>query len=260
MVLLRLTPALRSRLDTPAPRLPEELREQIAAFLVDEEEERASSGRDDEDAKGAGGAGKEQGQRTVPHELLVRVSRWARGRNNLEDPDLYRLASLLRLTDVYAPPLPPREKSPELLAILADIQLQQDRRSYASLTSLAPAPHPSLIPLDDPFSFKSHKTPAEEWKEIRREVSAIANVGASMLAVGTGVWWVGGGRSYAARLCLALSGALAIAIIEGWLYWRFFSRLDAPPKASASAGKAARPGSGARRGLPRNGNIRAKKQ
>ncbi|BGP33377.1 hypothetical protein JCM10296v2_005177 [Rhodotorula toruloides] len=220
MVLLRLTPALRSRLDVLASRLPEELREQIAIFLVDEEEERASGGFDDDCAEGAGGAIKEQRDRTVPHELL----------------------------------------SPELLAILADIQLQQDRRSYASLSSLAPAPHPSLIPLDDPFSPKSHKTPAEEWKEIRREVSAIANVGASMLAVGTGVWWVGGGRSYAARLCLALSGALAIAIIEGWLYWRFFSRVDTTLEAKAGSGKAATRVGGRRRGVQRNSVKRVKTQ
>ncbi|KAJ8293857.1 hypothetical protein OF846_003116 [Rhodotorula toruloides] len=257
MVLLHLTPALRSRLGALAPRLPEEVRAQVGAFLVDEAEAQASSDAKADDCVDAEEVGKEQRQRTIPHELLVRVSRWGRGEEDLEDPDLYRLASLLRLTDVYAPPVAPREKSPELLAILADIQLQQDRLSYASLISLAPAPHPSLIPLDDPFSAK---TPAEEWQEIRREVSAIANVGASMLAVGTGVWWVGGGRSYAARLCLALSGALAIAIIEGWLYWRFFSRLNPAPKASASVGRTAARAGGAKRGLPRNGDSRGKKQ
>lgn len=125
---------------------------------------------------------------------------------------------------MHAPALPPREKvryllsllwlsfhahqalfarpqSFELLAILAQIQLDADRRSYASLTSLSPAPHPSLVPLHDPFDSTAYggpvKSVAEEWKEIRREVGAIVNVGASMLAVGTGLWWVGGGRSYA---------------------------------------------------------------
>lgn len=97
----------------------------------------------------------------------------------------------------------PRQ-SPELLAILADIQLGQDRVAYSSMTSLAPAPHPSLIPLHDPHDDAAHngrgrtKSVAEEWAEIRRELGAIVNVGASMLAVGTAVWWVGGGRSYAA--------------------------------------------------------------
>lgn len=96
---------------------------------------------------------------------------------------------------------PPRQ-SPELLAILSAIQLQQDRQTYAALTSLSSSPYPSSLPLTDPhdpaFTGRRAKTVAEEWNEIRREVGAIVNVGASMAAVGTAVWWVGGGRSYAA--------------------------------------------------------------
>lgn len=153
-------------------------------------------------------------------------------------------------------------QSPELLAILADIQLRQDRLAYSSMTTLAaPAPR-SLLPLDDPhdraYSSQPPKSVAEEWTEIRRELGAIVNVAASMLAVATAVWWVGGGRSYAAvsrrrkgstlflasspryflssdrlssdrsqRLGLAMAGAVAIAAIEGFLYWRFFAALSA---------------------------------
>lgn len=43
----------------------------------------------------------------------------ARGRAKADDPfcpDLYRLASLLRLTDVYAPPVAPREKVRSLVS------------------------------------------------------------------------------------------------------------------------------------------------
>ncbi|BGP17669.1 hypothetical protein JCM10213v2_005707 [Rhodosporidiobolus nylandii] len=206
--------------------LPLELRQLVAAHLVDEDgEEQGGMARDRHEGAGeAAEGGQEKGRRergalgrTIPHEVLVKVSRWAK-RDNLEDADQYRLANLLRLTDVYAPPLQPREK----------IQLEQDRASYATLTSLAAPPHPSLIPLNDAFDPSRYggkpKTAAEEWKEIRREVGAILNVGASMLAVGTAVWWVGGGRSYAARLSLAMAGAVAIAAIEAFLYYRFFTR------------------------------------
>ncbi|GAA5999581.1 TMEM199/VMA12 family protein [Rhodotorula paludigena] len=228
MVLLELTPALRDRLNALAPRLPPELQERVASHLVGSEDQAAQAGPRN-DATTAHTSHRALAGRTVPHEALVAVSRWANGAEGLEDRDQYRLASLLRLTDVYAPALPPREKSPELLAILAQIQLDADRRSYASLTSLSPAPHPSLVPLHDPFDSTAYggppKSVAEEWKEIRREVGAIVNVGASMLAVGTGLWWVGGGRSYAERLCLALAGAVAIAATEAFLYYRFFTRL-----------------------------------
>lgn len=94
--------------------------------------------------------------------------------------------------------LPPSQ-SPELLAILASIQLQQDRASYASMTSILGPQYISSLPLNDAFDPAVHggktKTMAEEWMEVRRQVGAIINVGASMMTVATGVWWVGGGRS-----------------------------------------------------------------
>ncbi|GAA5908815.1 hypothetical protein JCM5296_006462 [Sporobolomyces johnsonii] len=233
MVLLQLTPPLRARLDVISPLLPHELRERVGGYLVALSEQEDGSGAGSKDAEGGAGAGTEQTQRgsgTVPHELLVSVSRWARTKADLSSSDQYTLASLLRLTDVHAPPLPPREKSPELLAILSAIQLEQDRQTYAALTSLSSSPYTSSLPLTDPhdpaLTGQRAKTVAEEWNEIRREVGAIVNVGASMAAVGTAVWWVGGGRSYAARLSLALVGALAIAVIEAFLYYRFFTRQE----------------------------------
>ncbi|GAA5972161.1 hypothetical protein JCM11641_002524 [Rhodosporidiobolus odoratus] len=233
MVLLLLTSALQDRLDSLA--LPLELRQLVTAHLIDTPLNKVvgTEEGDTERVPGLATASEWSGterkaDRTIPHEVLLTVSRWAKGQDGLEDPDQYRLSSLLRLTNVHAPALQPREKSPELLAILSAIQLDQDRQSYAALTSLSAPPHPSLVPLNDLYDPARYggqpKTVAEEWKEIRREVGAILNVGASMLAVGTAVWWVGGGRSYAARLCLAMLGAVSIAAIEAFLYYRFFTR------------------------------------
>ncbi|BGP41411.1 hypothetical protein JCM10449v2_005391 [Rhodotorula kratochvilovae] len=246
MVLLQLTPALRDRLDALAPRLPLELRDRVASHLAVEGD--TGAGKEgaravmDSESVVHGGAGEQP--RTIPHELLVETSTWARGRDDLDDRDDFRLASLLRLTDVHAPPPPPRVKSPELLAILSSIQLTQDRAAYASLTSLRPAPHPSLVPLHDPYDSSAlgsaAKSPAEEWREIRRELSAIVNVGASMAAVGTAVWWVSFGYSYVERILLSLAGAIAIAAIEAFLYYRFFTHLSreeaAAPKRAGAAG------------------------
>lgn len=99
MVLLHLTPALRSRLDALAPRLPRELRAQVGAFLVDEAEVRTSSGEQASGRPGAVEAMKEQGQRTVPHELLARVSRWARGKEDLEDPGAHAFEQCQRTSE-----------------------------------------------------------------------------------------------------------------------------------------------------------------
>ncbi|GAA5825013.1 hypothetical protein JCM11251_006063 [Rhodosporidiobolus azoricus] len=271
MVLLQLSPALQDHLSALLPQLPLELRELVASHLVNSEAETVPTpveslevGREERraDEKPGGKDGKAEAC-TVSHEVLVKVSRWAKDEKGLECADQYRLANLLRLTDVHAPPLLPREKSPELLRLLSDIQLQQDRIAYASLTCLAPAPHPSLIPtndLHDPARYAgTPKTAAEEWKEIKREVGAILNVGASMMAVGTAVWWVGFGYSYAMRLALAMAGAVAIAAIEAFLYYRFFTR-DEREKAEVGKRRAKAAKRGRGRAVPAGQSPRTIKQ
>ncbi|GAA5874083.1 hypothetical protein JCM16303_002683 [Sporobolomyces ruberrimus] len=142
----------------------------------------------------------------------------------------YRLSSLLRLTEIVIIPLKPREKSPELLAILSSIQLTLDRESYSSLTSLQTPSYRSLLPLRDPHASSKGggggETLGQEWNQIKKELSAIVNVGFSMVAVFTGVWYVGFGYSQATRLGLSMGGAFLIAAIEGWLYYRVFSRIE----------------------------------
>ncbi|TNY19367.1 endoplasmic reticulum-based factor for assembly of V-ATPase-domain-containing protein [Rhodotorula diobovata] len=269
MVLLQLTPALRTRLDALAPRLPLELRDRVASHLAPHGDDEAIQNpipTSNEPKQPLAIA--DRVDETIPHQVLVDVSSWARGAD-LTDRDDFRLASLLRLTDVHAPPPAPRGKSPELLAILSSIQLEQDRRSYASLTSLLPAPHPSLVPLNDPYDSSSlrgpPKSPAEEWRDIRRELSAIVNVGASVAAVATAVWWVSFGYSYLERILLSFLGALAIAAIEAFLYYRFFTRLAHDPKvakagAKSKAANTPQRGATPRPRLPASGSKGAKQQ
>ncbi|GAA6062884.1 hypothetical protein JCM10212_002106 [Sporobolomyces blumeae] len=250
MVLLLYTQALESRLAPLAALLPPELVAQIAFHLDSstptETTVEEAARPEVQQPKAFERAVNAQEERTIGHEAVVGISKWVRGegRDAVQqvdgtEPDSYRLSNLLQLTEVYAPPIKPREKSPELLAILSRIQLEQDRVAYSHLTSLDPPSHRSLLPLNDRHDPHQHpllsggvaqpgeRTVAQEWNEIKRELGAIVNVLASMMAVGTAVWWVGGGRSYAARLGLAMLGAVSIALIEGFLYWRFFSRLEA---------------------------------
>ncbi|ORY69153.1 endoplasmic reticulum-based factor for assembly of V-ATPase-domain-containing protein [Leucosporidium creatinivorum] len=230
MVLLHLTPSLDARLNALQSQLPAELAALVAAVLTPPATSGLGGG-----AEGADGKQEQAGQRTVSHELLVKVSKWARGEQGVS----CTLSSLLRLTDIHAPPLPPRERSPELLAILASIDLQHQRTSYASMTSITGPQFTSSLPLNDAYDPTLHggtvKTMAEEWKEVRRQVGAIINVGASMATVATGVWWVGGGRSVQARLGLAMTGAFLIGAIEAFLYYRFFTREEAEEKRGGAA-------------------------
>lgn len=124
MVLLELTDELRDRLDALSPHLPLELRQRVATLLGPTHlDHHQSTTRQAETARSQSGG-------TVPHPLLVDVSAWTKSHGTPEQrgdsprsqyqscniPDLprrtdhYRLANLLRLTDVYAPPLPERVK------------------------------------------------------------------------------------------------------------------------------------------------------
>ncbi|GAA5958920.1 hypothetical protein JCM3765_000775 [Sporobolomyces pararoseus] len=224
MVLLTLTAALSSKLQALSPVLPSELLE-LVEFHSDPSSSESSSSSPTTSQQ-------ELEDKTIDHAALVKVAKWVQTHSEeVEDKlnesrDDYRLAKLLKLTQVHAPPLKPREKTPELLAILASIQLSQDRLAYTSLTSLQQPSYRSLIPMTDVHASQTPKTVAEEWGQIKKELSAIVNVLVSMAAVFTGVWYVGFGYSHAIRLGLSLFGAITIAAIEGWLYWRVFSRVE----------------------------------
>ncbi|GAA5979130.1 hypothetical protein JCM5350_007077 [Sporobolomyces pararoseus] len=224
MVLLALTPALDSKLQALKTLLPSELLELVEFYSGPSSSTNSipcptTSQQDIKD-------------KTIDHLVLVKLAKWPsslRGQKLIQNEDSvddYRLANLLKLTQVHAPPLKPREKSPELLAILSSIQLSQDRLAYTSLTSLSQPTYRSLLPMTDVHASQTPKTVAEEWGQIKKELSAIVNVLVSMAAVFTGVWYVGFGYSHAIRLGLSLFGAVAIAAIEGWLYWRVFSRVE----------------------------------
>lgn len=217
MVLLLLTDPLIARLQHVVPQLPAELAAQLSLHL--------DSVPSPTDAAPT--------PRTISHEVLVRVSRWAKAENLGAPPSSQRRDELTPLRHsrpvLPSPPndparatppspyprtsFPPHitpltsHQSPQLLAILSALQLAQDEASYASMTSLHEPQIRSLLPLNDVHEMRKggkERTVAEEWAEVRREVGAIVNVGASMLAVGVAIWWVGGGRSYADVRCLEL--------------------------------------------------------
>ena len=93
--------------------------------------------------------------------------------------------------------MPPQ--SPELEAILAPIRLAQEQATYASYLS-----KPTQFDYKDAFDLRStgnwdfrtashpRTTVQQEWEAVRRELSAVANVLASMAAVATAVWWAAG--------------------------------------------------------------------
>lgn len=112
---------------------------------------------------------------------------------------------------------PPSVQSPALIALLASLQLAADQRTYKSMTSLASITSSesaysrslnqqsiSRLPLRDDHAAAGMDGGAgtsDGWDDVRKEVAAITNVGASMLAMAISVWWVGGGRSIGMVRC-----------------------------------------------------------
>lgn len=76
----------------------------------------------------------------------------------------------------------------------------------------------SNLSLRDPYASKIEGTGGggekEVWGEVGKEITAICNVAASMLAMGVSVWWVGGGRSVALVSSHSFSFRILVAIIS----------------------------------------------
>ncbi|KAK9895305.1 hypothetical protein P389DRAFT_91035 [Cystobasidium minutum MCA 4210] len=148
----------------------------------------------------------------------------------------YTLRELIRGSEVYIDPPKVQERSPELEAILAPIRLAQEQATYASFLSSSsslldrPSTHRDAFSLNNTetwdFRTASHPntTVKQEWDAVRKELSAVANVLASMAAVATAVWWAAGTTALAQKTLMSLFGAIAIAAIEGFLYTRFFQK------------------------------------
>jgi hypothetical protein len=132
MVLLTFTPALSARLEVLRPVLPSELLELVKFHSDSSSSPNVATPAIDKE--------RHTEETTVDHNVLVKVSKWVKDhpdevKNELNDsrgeflslawpsstikdakilarwrPDQYRLATLLKLTQVHAPPLQPREK------------------------------------------------------------------------------------------------------------------------------------------------------
>lgn len=87
-------------------------------------------------------------------------------------------------------PIPFFCQSPELEATLARIRLEQERSSYASMVSPFSVSHPT--PAAGSASVSDGRQEEMEWQEVRSQISALANIALSGVAVGVATWWSSG--------------------------------------------------------------------
>lgn len=143
---------------------------------------------------------------TVPHDLLIRVARWARSHDR---PDLC-LDRLLRGARIYTPPPPKYERPRELDESLKAIRLEQERRTYDAMIH-------HTAPTDRGATHEERLA----WRETRLHISAILNVLLSMAAIAAAVWWGAGSASPLWKVSVALTLSVLIGTAEVVLYTQY---------------------------------------
>lgn len=76
------------------------------------------------------------------------------------------------------------------------------------------------------ISSLSSPSDAEEWLEIRRQISALVNIFFSAVGIATATWWsLGEYTASHVKLASCLVSATAIVCVEAFLYARHFQRM-----------------------------------
>jgi len=143
---------------------------------------------------------------TVPHDLLVRVARWARSHDR---PDLC-LDMLLRGVRIYTPPPPKYERPRELDESLEAIRLEQERRTYDAMVH-------HTAPTDRGATHEERLA----WRETRLHISAMLNVLLSMAAIAAAVWWGAGSASPLWKVSVAFTLSILVGTAEVVLYTQY---------------------------------------
>ncbi|RKP08711.1 endoplasmic reticulum-based factor for assembly of V-ATPase-domain-containing protein [Thamnocephalis sphaerospora] len=133
----------------------------------------------------------------------------------------YWLHELLRGSGIYVePPIPEPAQNPELAARLNAIRAAQANGEYTRMVGHV-APHLVL-----PGMEHNEASVMQEWRQSRRQLTAIMNVIFSIIGVFTAMFWATAmiTDDLALRVLWSLLASLMVAVAEIWLYVRYFGR------------------------------------
>lgn len=178
----------------------------------------------------------------ISHTQLISLSRNLASfpPNTSPQPPLYHLADLLRGSNIYRPPAPPRpSRRPSYEALMARLRRDEEARSYARLiaqptemTSHASAAGPAQADL--PTALQDELT----YADASRQVTLIFNILISVLACGVAIWLGAWHWAAPSRLALSMGGGGVIGCAEVAVYWGYLRRVgDAKTREKAKKEK-----------------------
>jgi hypothetical protein len=168
----------------------------------------------------------------ITHSQLIDLSKILRNhstkfaeKDNEDGSITYSLDSLLKGSQLYIPPPPPKkEPTPEFKALMERLRRDEEARAYERMVN--PTPLPETFSQRFPITAQAHFDPRaadfEEddlsYEEVHRQIVLIINVLVSIIACGVFIWVAARHWSVGKRLGLSMSGSLAIAIAEVVVY------------------------------------------
>ncbi|CAO1637309.1 unnamed protein product [Parajaminaea phylloscopi] len=163
--------------------------------------------------------------KVLDHTWLVKASKLARlagcSSHGGQTMSQISLDSLLQGCSIFHEPKPAFVRSPELEATLARIRKQQEEAEYQKMLG-----HDISAAMGGGGGGNGGPLlAADEWREVNSHLSALFNIGLSLVAVVMATWW-GSGPYTAIEVKVALCSCFGLIIVaaEAFLYIRHFDR------------------------------------
>lgn len=175
----------------------------------------------------------------VSHQTLITISHLARKHHlkrtlqskptpkTRSDHDTITLNSLLKSTSLYSPPPPaPVPKTPEYLALMAHLKAEQERKTYATLTSTHSQSHQHSL-FSNPNTVDQTSPSDTNTDEDNISPSLVLNILLSIVLCAIAVfqltrYWPNDG----VRVLLSLGVALVVGVAEVGVYAAYLRKVS----------------------------------
>ena len=179
----------------------------------------------------------------ISHAQLIDISRYLKEHRNLVETthiSAYRLSDLLKGCNIYIPPPPPQpSQSDSYKELMARLRKEEEARSYERMLQPTPVPEtfaqrfPTaganqgfLFPPLPPKQEDAEAADEMTYADINRQLALVANVLISIVACAICVWKAAWHWDVPARLALAMTSSIVVAVAEVAIYAGYIGRVS----------------------------------